>query len=134
VPSSFVGVELYDFLDSLMQVHDARRGVDRLCIERTRYEISVVQGNSESLFESRKVGQMESVLLFSFSRRGNKDAFLQSPDPSTEIINTRRGTDDAETDVLRFLCLFMRAIEKETILRMRCRLLEIELKQRLIEM
>ena len=96
----------------------------------TRHEFSVVQGNSESLFEPWKISQMQPILLFSFSRR----ASLQSTSPRTKIINARRGTDDADTDLLRFLCPLVRAIEKKAVFRMRRRLFEIELQQRLIEM
>jgi hypothetical protein len=100
----------------------------------TRHEFSVVQGNSESLFEPWKISQMQPILLFSFSRRGDKDTSLQSTSPRTKIINARRGTDDADTDLLRFLCPLVRAIEKKAVFRMRRRLFEIELQQRLIEM
>src|SRR5947209_2879985 len=102
MPPSFVGVELYDFFDGFMQVKNARRGVDRLCIERTGHKFSLVHGNSECLFEPRKISQMQPILLFSFSRRGNKNTFLQSTSPRTKIINARRCTDDADTDLLRF--------------------------------
>lgn len=63
-----INIQPRDLVDSLVEVEDARCAIDVLRLNRQRAAFIRLEGNSERLFETWEIRQVQPVGLLSFFR------------------------------------------------------------------